>query len=107
MTLLRPETPATTASTPAFGPASALACRECGTQTAIGAHYVCLECYGPLEVVYSTPGVTRESIAAGPLSLWRYKDFLPVPADVAQQPGLQPGWTKLVKADNLARELGV
>src|SRR5438874_1399033 len=73
MTLLRPETPTTPASaetpttpasTPAFGPASALACRECGTQTAIGAHYVCLECFGPLEVVYSTPRVTRESIAA-------------------------------------------
>ncbi|RZS87566.1 threonine synthase [Motilibacter rhizosphaerae] len=94
-------------SVTSFGPAVALACRECGTRTELGPHYACLECFGPLEVVYDVPRVTREQIAAGPQSLWRYKDFLPVPADVASQPGLRPGWTKLVKADNLARELGI
>jgi len=111
MTLLRPETAGSDTTSPSaaydFGPGAALACRECGTRTELGPHYACLECFGPLEVVYDTPRVTRESIAAGPLSLWRYRDFLPVPTDIATLPGLQPGWTKLVKADNLARELGV
>jgi threonine synthase len=109
MTLLRAETTAASVATTTygFGPATALACRECGTRTPLGAHYACLECFGPLEVVYDTPTLTREAIAAGPLSIWRYKDLLPVPADVASKPGLQPGWTKLVKADNLARELGI
>ncbi|RKS68494.1 threonine synthase [Motilibacter peucedani] len=90
-----------------FGPAVALACRECGTRTSLGAHYACLECFGPLEVVYDLRPVTRESVAAGPQSIWRYKDFLPVPEDVAAAPGLQPGLTRLVRADNLARELGL
>jgi threonine synthase len=98
-------TPSPTRSS--FGPAVALACRECGTRTSLGAHYACLECFGPLEVVYDLRRVTRESIAAGPQSIWRYKDFLPVPDDIAAAPGLQPGLTKLVRADNLARELGV
>ena len=103
MTLTSPDTH----TRAAFGPAVALSCRECGTRTTLGAHYACLECFGPLEVVYDIPRVTRESIAAGPQSIWRYKDFLPVPADIASAPGLQPGWTKLVRADNLARELGI
>ena len=73
--------------------------------------FACLECFGPLEVAYDLPlgdpeGL-RERIEAGPTSIWRYAPLLPVPADVADRPNLNPGWTKLVKADNLARELGI
>jgi hypothetical protein len=34
----------------AFGNATHLACRECGHQVALGPHYACPECFGPLEV---------------------------------------------------------
>lgn len=54
------------------------------------------------------PGsVIRERIAAGPNSIWRYRDLLPVPTDVAEHPNLAPGRTQLVRADNLARALGM
>jgi threonine synthase len=60
-----------------------------------------------LEVKYEFGDITREQIEAGPRSIWRYKDLLPVPADVASIPNTDPGFTRLVKADNLARELGI
>jgi threonine synthase len=98
-----------------FGPAVALSCRECGTRYPLGPSFACIECFGPLEVAYTwnTPGeapvapVTRAQIEAGPASIWRYRALLPVPSDVLTKRNLAPGWTKLVKADNLARELGL
>jgi len=48
--------------------------------------------------------VTRERIASGPPTLWRYADLLPVdPTDG----GLPVGLTPLVRADRLAEELGL
>ena len=88
-----------------FGPATHLTCRACGEQYPLGAAYACMECFGPLEVGYSLGTPTRESIAAGPPTMWRYRSLLPVPAQITEQPGLHPGFTKLVRADNLAREL--
>ncbi len=93
--------------TGAFGPATHLACRECGHRTELGPHYACTECFGPLEVGYEFGRVTREQIEAGPRSIWRYRSLLPVPDDVATFPNTDPGFTRLVKADNLARELGM
>jgi threonine synthase len=90
-----------------LGPARDLVCRECGTRSPLGPHYACPECFGPLEVGYDLAGVTRESIESGPRNIWRYRGLLPVPGDVAATPNLEPGWTKLVRADNLARELGM
>ncbi len=94
-------------STRSFGPAVALSCRECGHQIPLGAHYACPECFGPLEVAYEFGSVTRAEIASGPRNIWRYRRLLPVPEHIADIPNLEPGFTKLVRADNLARELGV
>ncbi|NGN93485.1 threonine synthase [Nocardioides sp. KC13] len=91
----------------AFGNASALSCRECGNQIDLGPHYACPECFGPLEVAYDFPAVTREEIEAGPRNIWRYKALLPVPADIEQSPNTEPGFTRLLDAKNLAKELGV
>src|SRR3990170_172284 len=70
--------------------------------------HVCEFCFGPLEVDYRYDVlkrvVTRESIAAGPPSMWRYKDLLPVEGDVAV--GHHVGFTPLIRAGNLADELG-
>ncbi|MCG5219883.1 threonine synthase [Streptosporangium sp. KLBMP 9127] len=90
-----------------FGPAVALSCRECGTRFDLGPNFACSECFGPLEIAYEFAPVTRESIAAGPANIWRYRSLLPVPANVLDKPNMAPGWTKLVKADRLARELGL
>lgn len=90
-----------------FGPATGLSCRACGAEYPLGAAYSCIDCFGPLEVRYSFGRVTREQIAAGPVSIWRYRAMLPVPETIADEPGLHPGFTKLVRADNLAKELGM
>lgn len=94
-----------------LGPAVALSCRECGERVPLGPHFACAACFGPLEIAYELPTEEveelRERIEAGPNNIWRYAPLLPVPADVAEKPSLNPGLTKLVKADNLARELGI
>jgi threonine synthase len=63
--------------------ATGLACKECGTEYELQATHICELCFGPLEVQYDydylRTKVTRESIKAGSHSIWRYKDFLPVP----------------------------
>ncbi len=90
-----------------FGHASALICRECGAGFPLGALHACTECFGPVEVSYDLPAVTREQIEAGPQNIWRYASLLPVPADIAARPNTEPGRTKLVRADRLAEALGM
>jgi len=102
-----PTAPAVTGPPAPFGRSSGLSCRECGTAYPLGPRYVCEECFGPLEVSYDFGTVTRSEIEAGPRSIWRYRALLPVPENIADLPGLSPGCTKLVKADNLARALGM
>jgi threonine synthase len=91
----------------AFGNATSLACRECGHQVELGPFYACPECFGPLEVAYREVTVTREEIEAGPSNIWRYKALLPVPTDIEQSPNTEPGFTRLLRAGNLGRELGI
>ncbi|MGA9829476.1 MAG: threonine synthase [Trebonia sp.] len=90
-----------------LGNARALSCRECGKTSALGPHYACDECFGPLEVSYDFPRLTRADIEAGPHSIWRYAPLLPVPRDIASRPTTEPGCTRLVRADGLAAELGM
>ena len=90
-----------------FGFATHLACRECGHTCVLGSTHACDQCFGPLEVAYDLPPLTRESIESGPLSMWRYASLLPVRPDVASIPNLDPGWTRLVRADQLANVLGM
>ena len=96
-----------TAAHPDLGAATHLSCRECGATSPLGAFYACVECFGPLEVGYDFGQVSRERIAAGPRSIWRYRDLLPVPASVEDTPNTDPGWTRLLRADRLGRELGI
>ncbi len=84
-----------------------LKCKECGHRVPVSPVHVCEACFGPYEVEYdyaSMKGkVTRASIEAGPKSLWRYKDLLPVDRPVT---GFHSGFTPLKRADRLAKELG-
>jgi threonine synthase len=100
---------ADSATTTAFdlGPARALSCRECGHQIPLAAEFACPQCFGPLEVAYDFPTVTREEIAAGPRNIWRYKALLPVPTDIEESPNTEPGFTRLLEAKNLAAAVGI
>ncbi|MEW6152578.1 MAG: threonine synthase [Actinomycetota bacterium] len=86
-----------------------LRCRECGRAYPAEALHVCEFCFGPLEVDYDYDAIaaatTRESVAAGPLSVWRYANLLPARNDGAVDLGA--GFTPLVRADRLAAELGL
>ncbi|MBI5143501.1 MAG: threonine synthase [Candidatus Omnitrophica bacterium] len=86
-----------------------LKCRECGRHYPKEALYVCEYCFGSLEVVYNYEKIkevlTRETIAARPKNLWRYKELLPI--DGAPTDGLHSGFTPLIEARNLAKALGV
>jgi threonine synthase len=77
----------------AFGNATHLICRACGQESPLGPFYACLECFGPLEVGYAYPTITREQLQAGPPSIWRYAPLLPVPADIGTFPSTDPGFT--------------
>jgi threonine synthase len=90
-----------------LGAARQLVCRECGTSTPLAAEFACAECFGPLEVSYDFGSITRADIESGPPSIWRYRKLLPVPKDINEHPNTQPGLTRLVRADRLAKALGV
>ncbi|MDQ2790601.1 MAG: threonine synthase [Pseudonocardiales bacterium] len=90
-----------------FGYATHLSCRECGKTSDLGPHYACEDCFGPLEVAYDYPPLTRAEIESGPQNIWRYASLLPVPADIAQRPSTRPGYTQLIRADKLAHALGM
>ena len=94
----------------AGGHVTALRCRACGHEHALTATHLCELCFGPLEVAYDydviAKRVSRERIAAGPVSLWRYRDLLPVPAE-GDIVSLGEGLTPLVHARNLGSELGL
>jgi threonine synthase len=87
-------------------PATALRCRNCEAEHALEAVGVCPLCWGPLDPVYDPDRlVTREQIASGPPSIWRYADLLPV--DAPREQRLAPGLTPLIRVDRLAEEVGV
>ncbi len=86
-----------------------LRCRECGNELPLQPAYVCDLCFGPLDVVYDyeyiKSYISRDRISSGPKSIWRYVDLLPVSGE--RLVDLHAGFTPLVKADNLARALGL
>jgi threonine synthase len=86
-----------------------LRCAMCKTEFPAKALYVCDQCLGPLEACYdyevARATLTRDAIAARPRNLWRYRELLPIVGEPLT--GLHSGFTPLVRADRLARELGV
>jgi len=86
-----------------------LKCRECGKGYPKEALHVCSFCFGPLEVDYEYEEIkkviSRKKIESRGKTMWRYKELLPL--DGEPTVGTQVGYTPLVKADNLAKKLGV
>ena len=86
-----------------------LFCKECGREYPAEPLNVCDFCFGPLEVTYDyeaiARAVSRDKIANGPRSIWRYEDLLP--ADAENAVDINAGFTPLIRAKNLARALGL
>ena len=86
-----------------------LRCRECGRTYPKEVVFVCEFCFGSVEVDYDYDAIrrvlTRETIAARPKSLWRYRELLPIEGEPTV--GLFSGCTPLFRAGRLAEALGV
>ena len=86
-----------------------LRCRECGRDYPTEPLNVCDFCFGPLEVVYDYGAIaqviSKDQIAQGPLTMWRYAPLLP--ADGENAVDLHGGFTPLLKAKNLGKALGL
>jgi len=87
----------------------ALKCRECGREYPLEATHVCEFDFGPLEVAYDydriKKSLTKTAIQSRPNSMWRYRELLPVAGEPTV--GKQVGFTPLVKANRLAKALGI
>ncbi len=90
-----------------LGPAVELVSKEEGHRQPLAPEFVSPHDFSPLEVAYDFGRVRREEIESGPRNIWRYKKLLPVPSDVEKIPNTEPGFTRLVRADRLAKALGV
>ncbi len=88
--------------------ARALRCRKCGQEYPLQPRNKCDFCLSPLEVTYDyqamAGAVTRRKIEAGSRSMWRYRDLLPAEE---KEVDVGTGFTPLVKAENLGREIGL
>jgi len=87
----------------------ALRCRACGREYPLEPIGICTQCWGPLDPTYAKDALrrslSREQIASGPPSIWRYAGLLPVAPPA--EPRLAPGLTPLVEAPRLASAIGV
>jgi threonine synthase len=90
-----------------LGPAVELVSKEEGHRQPLAPEFVSAEDFSPLDVAYDFGRVRREDIESGPRNIWRYKRLLPVPSNVEEIPNTEPGCTRLVRADRLAKALGV
>ncbi|OGX32000.1 MAG: threonine synthase [Omnitrophica WOR_2 bacterium RIFCSPLOWO2_12_FULL_46_30] len=86
-----------------------LKCRECGREYPKDVLFVCEYCFGSLEVDYDYANIkklfTKKALSERPKTMWRYKELLPL--DKEPTVGLDSGFTPLIRANNLARALGV
>ena len=87
----------------------ALKCRECGREYPLAATHVCEFDFGPLEVAYDydriKQSLTKKSIESRGKNMWRYRELLPIAGEPTV--GCEVGFTPLIKADRLAKRLGI
>lgn len=86
-----------------------LRCPECGAEFPAEARSVCDRCFAPVDPAYDFDAIrastSRQDVARGPASLWRYSALLPVERD--PRVDLGDGWTPLRRAERLGAELGL
>ncbi len=83
-----------------------LECRECKRQYETSFKYVCDECFGPLDVKYNFPKITRDMFAGRQQTYWRYFEMLPI-ENKSNIVSIGAGMTPLIKAERLGKALGL
>ena len=83
-----------------------LQCRECKKEYDPTFKYICDECFGPLDVHYNFPPLTKNTFVNREQTYWRYFELLPI-TDKSNIVSINAGMTPLVKAEKLGKEIGL
>ena len=81
-------------------------CRECKKEYESTFKYICDECFGPLDVHYDYPTLTKDSFTNREQTYWRYFELLPI-IDKSNIVSINAGMTPLVKAEKLGEKIGL
>ena len=85
---------------------TSLRCRECKKEYDSTFKYICDECFGPLDVHYDFPSITKDTFASREQTYWRYFELLPI-IDKSNIVSIGAGMTPLVRAEKLGKEIGL
>ena len=83
-----------------------LRCRECKKEYDSTFKYICDECFGPLDVHYNFPSLTKNTFVNREQTYWRYFELLPI-TDKSNIVSINAGMTPLVKAEKLGKAIGL
>ena len=83
-----------------------LQCRECKKEYDSTFKYICDECFGPLDVHYDFPSLTKNTFTNREQTYWRYFELLPI-TDKSNIVSISAGMTPLVKAEKLGKAIGL
>jgi len=83
-----------------------LRCRECKKEYDSTFKYICDECFGPLDVHYDFPTLTKNTFVNREQTYWRYFELLPI-TDKSNIVSINAGMTPLVKAEKLGKVIGL
>jgi len=83
-----------------------LRCRECKKEYEPTFKYICDECFGPLDVHYDFPPITKDIFTNREQTYWRYFELLPI-IDKSNIVSISAGMTPLVRAEKLGKEIGL
>ena len=83
-----------------------LQCRECKKEYDSTFKYICDECFGPLDVHYHFPSITKDIFASREQTYWRYFELLPI-VDKSNIVSISAGMTPLVRAEKLGKKIGL
>ena len=83
-----------------------LQCRECKKDYDSTFKYICDDCFGPLDVKYDFPSVSKDTFSNREKNYWRYFELLPI-EQKTNIVSIDAGMTPLTKADKLGEVLGL
>ena len=83
-----------------------LQCRECKKEYPTDFKYICDDCFGPLDVKYNFPTLTKTSFSGREKNYWRYFELLPIESK-SNIVSIDAGMTPLTKAETLGKHLGL
>ena len=85
---------------------TSLQCRECKKEYESTFKYICDECFGPLDVKYDFPSVSKNTFSGREKTYWRYFELLPI-EQKSNIVSIDAGMTPLTKAEKLGEKLGL